>query len=1240
MIIAIDGSPFQTPSAKRGVGRYALNLLNATFTQNSDSILYIFLFHQRLEVHSSIIELISKYPNVTCHFWEPIGVYDFASEFISDDDLIKNREINRILYSATLKSLNVNKVLILNIFEGFYSNTLSFGKTCDDKIETFVLVLDLLQVSSLNLTLSTLPGHAKFIRSAYNELRGGNFLIPISLSVRNELLEEGIAPGRLIAPLKGGVGHFSRTLPIIAQDDEKKLHLTAIINSENRKNLQVILQALEADRLRQLKIQLVLFGNFNSTIHHSLKRIHQNTNHKVELRTDASDADIRKHLHECDPILVAPSFAEGLDLPILEALSSGIRILASDIPVHLEVLGNEFVGLFDPVNFEDLADLIFLASSDKDFSRILGDELSELLDAFDWSSAGKRLAALWKEDSRDGKPTLTNHGKTNSGRPYRLAVVSPMPPLATGIADYSENQIRALLKNDFAVVDIVTADLSLNYPVDPRLNLISTETFKIRYEDYDCVLYHLGNSPFHDYQLGLLIDFPGIVFVHDASFLSWFEHHFHKGNLGAENFQRLLAEELGFFGVKRYYQRENVSSDFFAFFILKFSKNIVVHNLDAKHIVEKATQGFFKNITVIPLMKEINRFETDRQTVRRDFGFSDDDILVMSFGMIAETKMNFEILEAFLGLSLDIEKTNLKLIFVGEMDGGIYGEALVARAKNNKNVLFTRRVSKEQYNAYLQAADVAVQLRKNFKGESSGALLDTLAAGIPTIVNQYGTTNLDKEVPTIKIDECFTINDLSIAIKSLVFDKEKRDIVASSSRAYVELYHGVMHPIADLIEKSMNTGKTIFEEQRDLMKELLEMTDTLENQTLRDQIYPDLGRRVTLTLPARSKKPKIFVDLTSLVKSNSISGIERVGLETLENLALVSNDNFDVIPIQYSPQNGCYITAFQWSLLHTVDSPRIDFMDFKIQLQRNDILLIMDFSGQILPEAYSTRGDLFLALENSNVRVITFIHDVLPITNPAYFPSFVVDNFNKWFNFVFKISDEFVTSTKVLADQLQEIFQTLNRSKTVEIARFGSVFESDHIRGLIPRPKDPRRSLRILMVGTVEPRKAHLEVLRVVEELLEDGIQIELKLIGKEGWVGVPTSERSIVEETTRGYRESKFYSKQIFWEQKASDADLMEAYLSADCLLQASYAEGFGLPILEAMSLGLPVVARDVPVFREICSDSAHYFSNEKELKELIREFASQGFVGAKSQVQSKNTWKDFAETIYRIALAERLKG
>jgi glycosyltransferase involved in cell wall biosynthesis len=126
-----------------------------------------------------------------------------------------------------------------------------------------------------------------------------------------------------------------------------------------------------------------------------------------------------------------------------------------------------------------------------------------------------------------------------------------------------------------------------------------------------------------------------------------------------------------------------------------------------------------------------------------------------------------------------------------------------------------------------------------------------------------------------------------------------------------------------------------------------------------------------------------------------------------------------------------------------------------------------------------------------------------------------------------------------------------------------------------------------LMVGTLEPRKGHAEALTAFEALWADGHALNLVIVGKSGW---------LVDDLIERIRSHPENGTKLFWLNGASDECLEDLYGRATCLLAASEAEGFGLPLIEAARRGLPVLARDLPVFREVAGGAAYYFADTSD--------------------------------------------
>ena len=196
-----------------------------------------------------------------------------------------------------------------------------------------------------------------------------------------------------------------------------------------------------------------------------------------------------------------------------------------------------------------------------------------------------------------------------------------------------------------------------------------------------------------------------------------------------------------------------------------------------------------------------------------------------------------------------------------------------------------------------------------------------------------------------------------------------------------------------------------------------------------------------------------------------------------------------------------------------------------------------------------------------------------------------------------------LTSIAAVADGLVCISRSVESELLDWLDRFGPARDSPlnvgafrlgaDIERSMPTSGDPNEGAELLarmdavpsavMVGTVEPRKGHRQVVAAFEQLWRDGVDLDLVIVGKKGWM---------VDDLASMLHAHPEAGRRLFWMQDASDAMLDRVYARARVLVAASLGEGFGLPLVEAARNGLPIVARDLPVFREVAGEHAYYFS------------------------------------------------
>ncbi|WP_054132773.1 glycosyltransferase [Novosphingobium sp. AAP1] len=129
-------------------------------------------------------------------------------------------------------------------------------------------------------------------------------------------------------------------------------------------------------------------------------------------------------------------------------------------------------------------------------------------------------------------------------------------------------------------------------------------------------------------------------------------------------------------------------------------------------------------------------------------------------------------------------------------------------------------------------------------------------------------------------------------------------------------------------------------------------------------------------------------------------------------------------------------------------------------------------------------------------------------------------------------------------------------------------------------PAPARTAPGVIAVGTVEPRKNYDAVLALADSLASGGAPWPVRVVGRKGWGDIAESWESQV--AARAGR--------LEWHGHASDAALLALYQSATCFVSMSLAEGFNMPLVEAGSLGLPVVCSDIAIHRQVAPPWAKF--------------------------------------------------
>ena len=175
-----------------------------------------------------------------------------------------------------------------------------------------------------------------------------------------------------------------------------------------------------------------------------------------------------------------------------------------------------------------------------------------------------------------------------------------------------------------------------------------------------------------------------------------------------------------------------------------------------------------------------------------------------------------------------------------------------------------------------------------------------------------------------------------------------------------------------------------------------------------------------------------------------------------------------------------------------------------------------------------------------------------------------------------------------------------------------------------------------LVVGSIEPRKNHGVVLDAFDILWQEGLPVDLIIVGGHGWKSEDLIER---------IKTHPLLNKRLFLLREVTDAELGLLYEKTVALIFASIAEGFGLPIVEALQRGSEVICSDIPVFHEIAGENAIYFDpfNPLFLAQVISEKSvfTEGFSNSSKTITNTKvnwiTWRESTEQLLsRVLLCE----
>lgn len=383
---------------------------------------------------------------------------------------------------------------------------------------------------------------------------------------------------------------------------------------------------------------------------------------------------------------------------------------------------------------------------------------------------------------------------------------------------------------------------------------------------------------------------------------------------------------------------------------------------------------------------------------------------------------------------------------------------------------------------------------------------------------------------------------------------------------------------------------------------------------------------------------RIYIDISVLTLATFVTGIQRVTREI--TIRLIEQERENVVLLHYNARDNVYHRinndAFCQYYQHGMGKKNKMITRERIELSEmteGDVFFDLDAAWMCRVK----RSWLLPILKKQGVRIVAHIYDIISITHPQYCLERGVYNFMDFIGAHLQYADGIIVNAQATVDELQKLTKRLDIPLPhchvvplgADFAKQELVTEEQVPRNVVDAVKDRPY---ILMVGTIEPRKNHKLLLEAYDKGLKE-IGYNIIMAGYMGWN---------MEEFAEKLENHPDYGKRIFHFTGLDDKAIAYLYQHAKFLAFCSYTEGFGLPIIEAIQRGTPVLAADVPVSREVGGDYCVWFEqdNAEELCEGVKKYKENEnkYAAYKHKLQDYKCrdWENSKIEIYKVLIGQ----
>ena len=1219
MRVVIDMQGAQSESRFRGIGRYSLEFAKSVARSRSHNEVVLALNGALPDSIGSIREeFAGLLPPECIRVWSSPSATAF-----NNLSQAASRQIAMEIRARFLISLNPDIIHITSLFEGYLDDAITDTAVTNSLTPISCHCYDLIPMLNPEIFLNPSPSYKEFYESKLSMLQKASLILTISESAKGEIEAFNDASGVKI-PVKNvsaGIGEqffHGNSADQTEGREYTKLNINSpfllyVGGADPTKNLDRLVSAFAALPEKYLKThRLVLAGRMPPASSEHLRRLGGKLalkNEQLQLLGHVSDNELLHLYHNCQ-LFICPSTHEGFGLPPLEAMACGAPVIASNRSSLPEVIGNT-EALFDPYDETEICSKILEVLENQDFSFSLSEKGPGQARKYSWDLVGESAWRAWTDflSDRSGESRLLD--------------------LRTRQAHSTIETIADLLKDheaDDSNVTEIAAHIAQNQAQSPQRQLF-VDVSELQRHDAGTGVQRVVRG----YLSNLIKNSPQ-DFVVEPVYASM-EHGYRYATRFKQTF--IEASEIAF----------EVDAD------LQWQRGDIFLVLDSQHHVQISQKHFYRQLQsdgvivkfivydLLPIQYPDLFFDPELSNLHAQWlamcAQSDGAICISQATATSlqhwiitnsiETSAYFHIESNHIGCDLEGSQPS-----VGRPDNA---DALLERIRALPSFLCVSTIEpRKQQGFILEAIEQLWGNGKNvnlvFVGRA-GWKTDELSSYIrkhqEIDFRLFWLEGISDEFLAEVYRACSCVVAASLnegfGLSLVEAAKFEKPIIARD----IPVFREIAEESAQFFDSSTP------QEFAEVLAEWLTRFEAGSHICSTDlkviswqQSTENLQRKL---VSANNPKKQLMVDVSELVQRDAATGIQRVVKNICAEWLSHPPAGYRVELVYATGDEGYkYAKAFASTFSqHDLSPASDDFIDFT----QGDIFFGLDLQ----PSLQVQHRDQISKMRRFGVIAKFMVYDLLPVSMPQFFPKGTEHGMSDWLEVTANSDGVICISQATCADYMDWLCARVperTNEFTVDYAYLGSDFSGsnesdgyDHPKRII-HEESPNR-LRFLMVGTIEPRKGHAEVLDAFDLAWREGLDLSLAFVGKKGWL-CDNLERRIL-----GHAE---LNDRLEWFSNASDSVLEGIYQGSHCLIAASYGEGFGLPIVEAAKIGLPIIARDIPVFKETIADGGHYFAGDtnKTLYRSLLEWVAlyQSNQHPKSNTIQTRSWKRCASEIF----------